>query len=118
MLTHSQEIEKINSSMLRMLKNINTENQMLEREIQRMQRIDRIKVANAKTSVFMPEFGSVFPSLDMFSANAANQSVSIPNEQPDKDLMSSPSATHRNVVTANEINGVCDRLGGGGIYTG
>lgn len=36
MLTHSQEIEKINSSMMRMLKNVNTENQMLDREIQRM----------------------------------------------------------------------------------
>ena len=44
-----------------MLKNTNAENKILDREIQRMHRIDRIKVANAKTSIFMPEMGSVFP---------------------------------------------------------
>ena len=67
-ILHSQEIEKINNSILRTLKNTNNENKMLDREIERMQRIDRVKVAHAKTSIFVPEMGNVFPSLDMYYA--------------------------------------------------
>ena len=77
MLTHNHEIEKINNSILKMLKNTNVENRVLDREIERMHKIDRIKVANAKTSLFVPELGNVFPSLELFNANNPNHSVSI-----------------------------------------
>jgi len=122
MAVHSQEIEKINNSILRTLKNTNNENKLLDREIERMQRIDRVKVAHAKTSIFVPEMGNVFPSLDMYYAANKNQtqstfqSVDI-NQNNERDIFS-PTLTNRNVVTANEISGVCERFGGGRDQTG
>ena len=49
---------------------------MLDREIERMHRIDRVKVAHAKTSIFVPEMGNVFPSLDMFYASG-NKNITL-----------------------------------------
>lgn len=121
LLTHSQEIESINSSILRMLKNINTENQVLDREIERMHKIDRIKTTNARNSLLMSgDVGKMLPSLDMFSASVG-QSVSIPHDTQDRDNHQTPMMTQRNVVTANELNGICERHNGngrGGIFSG
>jgi hypothetical protein len=100
---------------MRMLKNTKVENQVLDREINRMHQIDRIKVANAKTSLFSPDAGKCFPSLEVFNASIGG-SASIPVDVAD---MLSPGATSRNVVTSNELSGICERLGGlGGVYSG
>lgn len=55
-----------------MLKNTSVENKMLDREVQRMQQIDRIKVANARTSFLMSDTGKILPSIDVLSASLGN----------------------------------------------
>lgn len=111
MLTHNQEIEKMKTSMMRMLKNTSQENQVLDREIERMHKIDRVKVAHAKTSIFVPEMGGVFPSLDVFNASVMARSMAPNMNDVTPDII-------RNVVTSNELSGICERFGGGRNYTG
>ena len=62
-------LEEMNVSIYRMLKDANMDNTMLEREIKRMQEIDRIKVSHAKDVFYNPDTGSVLPSLDTCHAS-------------------------------------------------
>ena len=55
----------------------------------------------------------MLPSLDLCNATAAG-SVSIQNEHDE----TVGNATQRNVMTANEISGICERLGSSGNYSG
>ena len=49
---------------MRQIKNQGNENKLLDREINRMQTIDRLKVQHARNSFFNPETQSLLPSLD------------------------------------------------------
>ena len=95
---------------------------MLDREIDRMQRIDRVKVANARNSFMMSDNGQVFPSIDVFAASQGARSTlagsgtgnfADDQTQASNAPLNSPGgfeATHRNIVTANEMSGVCERF--------
>ena len=45
----------MDKTLLRQLKNIDNEKVLLDRELVRMQKIDRMKVANAQNSFYVPE---------------------------------------------------------------
>jgi len=56
---------------MRQLKNTDSEKQGLHRELNRMQRIDRMKVFHAKDSFYNPETGRFLPSLDTAHASGS-----------------------------------------------
>ena len=87
------EINAINSNIMRTLKNQGHETKLLDREIDRMQRIDRVKVEHARNSFFIPEMGGMAPSLDHFNASRSthHQSEHVPNMDD--------FTTQRNVIT-------------------
>lgn len=58
----------LNSKVLKTINNSENENKVLDRELQRMQKIDRLKVAQARNSFFLPDTGKVLPSLDVLTA--------------------------------------------------
>lgn len=88
-------------TILRQLKNTDNEKELLGRELQRMQQIDRVKVANARNSFFNPDTGSMLPTVDtMQMSNMENQSLG----KQSVDLT-------REVYTKNELFGECERLG-------
>jgi len=45
------------------------ENKLLDRELNRMCAIDRMKVSQARHSFYNPETGSVFPNLETMNAS-------------------------------------------------
>ena len=59
----------MNVTLLRTLKNNHMDNEMLNREIRRMQEIDRLKVSHAKDVFYNPDSGSILPSLDTCHAS-------------------------------------------------
>lgn len=65
-----QQLEEMNMTLLRTLKNGQMDNEMLNREIHRMQEIDRLKVNHAKDVFYNPDSGSILPSLDTCHASA------------------------------------------------
>ena len=91
---------------------------MLNRELNRMQHIDRIKVHNARTSFYNPETGSLLPTVDTLHAATTVQSPSIGGADPISfDLGSSMPAAYgqtqsltREIITNNELKGQCERL--------
>ena len=102
------------------------DNALLNREINRMQEIDRLKVNHAKDVFYNPDTGSVLPSLDtchastseggLFLAHAPSHAATPPphllggstGQDRLQDYGSTCSA--RDVVTQNELKGVCERL--------
>lgn len=62
-------LEEMNVSVYRMLKDSNMENTNLDREIKRMQEIDRLKVSHANDVFYNPDTGSMLPSLDTCHAS-------------------------------------------------
>ena len=62
-------IDQMNTSVVRELKNTGHENSLLDRELNRMQHIDRVKVTQARNSFYNPDTGNLFPTLEsMFAA--------------------------------------------------
>lgn len=66
-LTHSQ-LESLNTKVNRTLKNLDCEKVGLGRELTRMQKIDRLKVAHANDSFYNPDTNTLLPSLDQVKA--------------------------------------------------
>lgn len=119
-MVHSNEIDKINQSLLAMLKNTSQENQGLSREINRLHKIDRLKVAQANTSIMLSDHPTFTPNLDLFRAYPASCHSVPPDLAHSIDKLreqNNGTSTHRNVVTANEISGVCERSARG-MFTG
>ena len=52
-----------------MLKDSDMDKNMLEKELSRMQEIDRLKVSHAKDVFYNPDTGSILPSLDTCHAS-------------------------------------------------
>jgi len=59
----------MNTSVVRELKNTGHENSLLDRELNRMQHIDRVKVAQARNSFYNPDTGNLFPTLESMFAS-------------------------------------------------
>lgn len=68
----SKALDDMNLSLVRALKNSDIDKNVLDRELKRMQHIDRLKVAHAKDSIFNPDRGTLLPSLDTAHASGAN----------------------------------------------
>ena len=79
-LNVQQQLDLINVTILRQLKNTDNEKQLLNRELNRMQHIDRVKVHNARTSFYNPETGSLLPTVDTLHAATSVQSPSLAGE--------------------------------------
>lgn len=108
----------MNVTILRQLKNTNNEKDLLDREITRMQNIDRAKVAQARNSFYNPDTKSLLPTLDtMFASTGPGGHTGTPSiGQPSLDQFGSQfpqdlGTTQREIVTANELKGVCERFG-------
>lgn len=112
----------MNVTLIRSLKNSDIDKGVLNREINRLQHIDRLKVAHAKDSFYNPDAGSLLPSLDTAHASGSvnlfmTQSQSINQQSPlgmktnqsPRDYISMIS--ENDVITKNEIKGICERLG-------
>ena len=69
--TTQRQVEEMNVTILRMLKNNDMDNALLNREINRMQEIDRLKVNHAKDVFYNPDTGSMLPSLDTCHASTS-----------------------------------------------
>lgn len=63
------QIDQMNVTILRQLKNTNNEKDLLDREITRMFDIDRAKVAQARNSFYNPDTKSLLPNLDTMMAS-------------------------------------------------
>lgn len=61
----------MNVTLLRSLKNSSMDNALLDREIRRMQELDRLKVNHAKDVFYNPDSGSILPSLDTCRASGS-----------------------------------------------
>ena len=101
----------------------------LNRELNRMQNIDRIKVAHASSNFFNPDTGALLPSLDSCYANSGHSTsafvtqhhqhitplADIHSPSPTKDFTSSLLHTSmisdKDIVTQNELRGLCERFG-------
>lgn len=105
----------MNVTILRQLKNTNNEKDLLDREITRMFDIDRAKVAQARNSFYNPDTKSLLPNLDtmMASGGPGIATVGTPSiGQPSFDINQlNDMGTQREIVTANELKGVCERFG-------
>ena len=117
----------MNVSIYRMLKDTNMDNTMLEREIKRMQEIDRIKVSHAKDVFYNPDTGSVLPSLDTCHASTQEDLPSFLSRvgsvrdggssvTPQPNLLGSATVrdyvsfiSQKDIVTHKELKGVCER---------
>lgn len=93
---------------------------MLNREIKRLQEIDRLKVSHAKDVFYNPDNGSILPNLDTCHASASDVRTSF-NYATNHSLTPQPllanssrdygqTVSARDVVTQNELKGVCERL--------
>ena len=58
-----QQIDEMSLSLVRSLKNSDMDKSVLNRELTRMQHIDRLKVAHAKDSFYNPDTSRQLPSL-------------------------------------------------------
>ena len=58
-----KQIDEMNLTLVRSLKNSDMDKTVLNREISRMQHIDRLKVAHAKDHFYNPDTSRLLPSL-------------------------------------------------------
>ena len=58
-----KQIDEMNLTLVRSLKNSDMDKSVLNRELTRMQHIDRLKVAHAKDSFYNPDTSRLLPSL-------------------------------------------------------
>lgn len=64
------DIGDLRKQVMNQLKNSDCEKTGLNRELNRMQNIDRIKVAHASSNFYNPDTGTLLPSLDSAYANS------------------------------------------------
>ena len=62
------EIDHMNTTVIRQVQNQGSENRLLDRELQRMQHMDRVKVAHVRNSLFVRNKEKILPSLDLYTA--------------------------------------------------
>ena len=85
-LNVQQQLDLINVTILRQLKNTDNEKQLLNRELNRMQHIDRVKVHNARTSFYNPDTGGLLPTVDTLYAATSVQSPSLTGDLASFDV--------------------------------
>ena len=86
------------------------EKQILDREVSRMQKMDRVKVNHAKNKIFSPENKSMLPSFDtMFVTNFNNPSTDF--EQNEINSLLRDGILKKDIITKNELLGTCERYG-------
>lgn len=98
-------ITGIQHTLLKELKNSDCDKSALQYELNRMQQLDRLKVAHAKDSFFNPDAGTLLPSLDTAIASCSQGGLSStpqPKSQffaPDRSLDHQSLLSERHVVT-------------------
>ncbi len=111
-------MEQINKTLLRQLKNTDNEKNLLDREMNRMQNIDRIKAIHARNSFYVPDTQSLLPTLDTMLAasqqNPIGNSPSLTMNSIDQGnisgaIFNNEVSSNRDIVTANEAKGICER---------
>jgi hypothetical protein len=96
----------MNVTILRQLKNTDNEKNLLDREVTRLNEIDRLKVSQARNSIYNPDTKSLLPSLETMYA-----SINIPQTtQFNTSIGQASEITHRDIITANELKGQCERF--------
>jgi len=79
-LAIEKNLGTMQNSLVRDIKNSESDKTALSYELTRMQNLDRLKVHHAKDSFFNPDVGSVLPSLD--TAFASSQGALSMTPQP------------------------------------
>ena len=69
--TGTKKLDEVEKNLMRTLKNTDNDKNVLNREINRLQHIDRLKVAHANSSVYNPDTGCMLPSLDSAHASGS-----------------------------------------------
>ena len=108
---------------MRSLKNTETDKNVLNRELQRMQHIDRLKVMHAENSIYNADVGQFLPSVDNAFASRSLNNVFLtqshaltPNpalkgfESPSGRIPGSLIST-QDIITKQELKGICERHG-------
>lgn len=106
-------IKGIQDTLLKELKNSDCDKSALQYELNRMQQLDRLKVAHAKDSFYNPDAGTLLPSLDTAVASCSQGGLSStpqPRLLPDRSLDHPSLMSERQVVTQNELHGLCERF--------
>ena len=65
---YDKKLASTNMTLLRQLKNIDNENLLLNREVNRLRNIDHAKVIHAKNSFYDPDTATLLPTLDLMAA--------------------------------------------------
>ena len=73
-----------------------------------MHKIDRIKVQNARNSIFNPDNGNIIPSFDTMYASKKNNSINIGSVELNSTRRNSIT---KEIITKNEMKGECERFG-------
>lgn len=69
--SESKKLESVEKNLMRTLKNTDNDKQVLNREVNRLQHIDRLKVAHASTHIYNPDTACILPSLDHAQASTS-----------------------------------------------
>lgn len=73
-MSYQDQLDLINVTILRQLKNTDNEREMLDRELKRMQNIDRAKVSLARQSLFNVDTGEYLPKMETLQASKLDAS--------------------------------------------
>ena len=90
------------------LRNGEQDKSALQYELERMQKIDRIKVRHANDNFYNADIGTLLPSID--TAYASNSTPHQNLLQDSKDFGASMISTERDVITSTELKGHCERF--------
>lgn len=117
---HARQLDEIQNTLLRELRNNDSEKMVLGYELKRMQHLDRLKVIHAKDMFMNADKGTMLPSLDTAYASlnildkGSTRNPSGPHSPvmrnsspPGKDFATMGSETE--CVTQTELKGVCER---------
>ena len=63
-MSYQEQLDLVNVTILRQLKNTDNEKDLLSRELRRMQQIDRAKVSLARSQFVSSDTGQVLPMVD------------------------------------------------------
>ena len=94
--------------MLLEMKNNDSESRALKYEIDRMQKLDRLKVKHAK-DLFVTDSGVLLPSIDYAYAST---SASRGRYDISKSMTNGSLLSEKQIVSTRELDGQCDRLHG------
>lgn len=104
------QLKEINNQVMHQLKDNVAEKEILDREVSRMQTIDRVKVQHAQKKIFSPQNNSLLPSFDsMYATNFNNPSADF--DSNDINSLLRDGILKKDVITRNELNGTCERYG-------